>query len=103
MYATFLGIRQSEGVASCGSGPGCCSRWRSSRSVRPPPLSRLRRSRYDPATPLRGAQDATAELGNAGLLIVEGAGHTGMFVPSTCGERAKREYLFTGVLPAPGT
>ncbi len=56
-------------------------------------------NRYDPATPLKGAQDATAELGHAGLFVVEGAGHTGMLVPSTCGERVKREYLFTGQLP----
>jgi TAP-like protein len=60
-------------------------------------------NRYDPATPLHGAQDATAELGWARLLVIEGAGHTGMYVPSACGERVKREYLFTGVLPAEGT
>lgn len=60
-------------------------------------------NRYDPATPLAGARDATAELARAQLLVIEGAGHTGMFVPSVCGERVKREYLFTGVLPPAST
>jgi pimeloyl-ACP methyl ester carboxylesterase len=60
-------------------------------------------NRYDPATPLHGARDATAELARAGLVVVEGAGHTGMFVHSACGERLKREYLFTGALPPAGT
>jgi pimeloyl-ACP methyl ester carboxylesterase len=59
-------------------------------------------NRYDPSTPLAGARDATAELARGRLFIVEGAGHTGMYVPSTCGERVKREYLFTGALPGPG-
>ncbi|MEV6524833.1 alpha/beta hydrolase [Longispora sp. NPDC051575] len=56
-------------------------------------------NRYDPSTPLHGAQDGTAELANAQLMVIEGAGHTGMYTPSTCGEKAKRDYLFTGVLP----
>jgi pimeloyl-ACP methyl ester carboxylesterase len=56
-------------------------------------------NRYDPSTPLHGARDATAELTNARLLVIDGGGHTGMYVPSTCGEQAKREYLFSGVLP----
>jgi pimeloyl-ACP methyl ester carboxylesterase len=60
-------------------------------------------NRYDPSTPLHGARDATAELANAELLVIEGGGHTGMYVPSTCGERVKREYLFTGILPPPTT
>ncbi|WP_326557723.1 alpha/beta hydrolase [Micromonospora sp. NBC_01796] len=59
-------------------------------------------NRYDPSTPWHGARDATAELARGRLFTIEGAGHTGMFVPSTCGERVKREYLFTGALPAPG-
>jgi pimeloyl-ACP methyl ester carboxylesterase len=56
-------------------------------------------NRYDPSTPLHGARDATAELAHASLLVIEGGGHTGMYVPSTCGERVKRSYLFTGALP----
>jgi pimeloyl-ACP methyl ester carboxylesterase len=58
-------------------------------------------NRYDPATPLAGAQDATAELGRAKLFVVEGAGHTGMYVPSTCGEKVKRDYFISGTLPGP--
>jgi pimeloyl-ACP methyl ester carboxylesterase len=56
-------------------------------------------NRYDPATPLAGARDATAELGRAKLFVVEGAGHTGMYVPSTCGEQVKRDYFISGTLP----
>jgi pimeloyl-ACP methyl ester carboxylesterase len=58
-------------------------------------------NRYDPSTPLAGARDATAELARGHLFVVEGAGHTGMYVPSTCAERVKRDYLFTGALPGP--
>jgi hypothetical protein len=60
-------------------------------------------NRYDPSTPLHGAGDATAELRRARLLVIEGGGHTGMYVPSSCGERVKREYLFSGILPPEGT
>ena len=34
--------------------------------------------------------------------MIEGAGHTGMYVPSTCGERVKRDYFVSGALPGPG-
>lgn len=56
-------------------------------------------NRYDPFTPLHGAQDATSELARARLFIIEAAGHTGMYAPSTCGEHVKRTYLFTTDLP----
>ncbi|MEC3916675.1 alpha/beta hydrolase [Nocardia sp. CDC160] len=59
-------------------------------------------SRNDPATPLAGAASGAAELANAHLLVVEGAGHTSMYVHSTCAEAAKREYLTAGTLPAAG-
>lgn len=59
-------------------------------------------NRYDPSTPLHGAADGAAELARGHLFVIEGAGHTGMYVPSACGERVKREYLFSGVLPGPG-
>lgn len=56
-------------------------------------------SRYDPATPLRGAVAGAAQLANAHVVVVEGAGHSSMYVPSTCAEHVKRDYLFTGQLP----
>ncbi|MGS2808653.1 alpha/beta hydrolase [Nocardia sp. MW-W600-9] len=56
-------------------------------------------SRYDPATPLRGAVAGAAQLANARVVVVEGAGHSSMYVPSTCAEHVKRDYLFTGQLP----
>lgn len=59
-------------------------------------------SRYDPSTPLAGAIDGVHELADAHLLVVEGAGHSTMYVHSTCAEKAKREYLISGTLPAVG-
>lgn len=59
-------------------------------------------SRHDPQTPLAGAKDGIAELANARLLVVEGTGHSTMYVHSTCAEKAKRDYLISGVLPAVG-
>ncbi|MEU4599708.1 alpha/beta hydrolase [Nocardia sp. NPDC023988] len=56
-------------------------------------------SRYDPATPLHGAYAGAAQLSTARVLVIEGAGHSSMYVPSTCAEQAKRDYLFTGQLP----
>jgi pimeloyl-ACP methyl ester carboxylesterase len=59
-------------------------------------------SRFDPSTPLKGAKDGIAELARARLLVVEGSGHSTMYVHSTCAEKAKRTYLISGVLPAEG-
>ncbi|MTE17390.1 alpha/beta fold hydrolase [Nocardia sp. CT2-14] len=59
-------------------------------------------SRNDPATPLAGAISGAAELANARVLVVEGAGHSSMYVHSTCSEAAVREYLTARTLPATG-
>jgi len=60
-------------------------------------------SRFDPSTPLHGAYDGARELARARGLVVEGAGHTTMFVRSTCAERVKRDYLIAGALPVKGS
>ena len=60
-------------------------------------------SRYDPATPLDGAYEGASELYEAQVVVTEGTGHTSMYVASACTERVKRDYLFSGVLPFPGT
>jgi len=60
-------------------------------------------TRNDPDTPLEGAYEGAGELHRAGVVVTEGVGHTSMYVASTCTERVKREYLFSGVLPPEGT
>ncbi|MGW0250349.1 alpha/beta hydrolase [Nocardia goodfellowii] len=60
-------------------------------------------SRFDPATPLPGAYAGADQLADARVVVIEGAGHSSMYVPSSCAERIKREYLFSGVLPPEGT
>ena len=60
-------------------------------------------TRNDPATPLEGAYEGAAELHRARVVVTEGVGHTSMYVASTCTERVKREYLFSGVLPPEDT
>ncbi|MCD0452139.1 alpha/beta hydrolase [Actinocorallia sp. API 0066] len=60
-------------------------------------------NRYDPGTPVHGAVDGAGQLARARLFVTEGAGHTSMFVPSTCTEKVKRDYLIHGTLPAEGT
>ncbi|MGH3620777.1 MAG: alpha/beta hydrolase, partial [Sciscionella sp.] len=57
-------------------------------------------NRYDPATPLANAKATADELGNAGLLTVEGYGHTTLNVPSTCASRLAARYLVSAELPA---
>jgi TAP-like protein len=57
----------------------------------------------DPATPLQGAIAGASQLSEALVVVTEGAGHTSMYVESTCAERVKRDYLFSGILPAAGT
>ncbi|MFB7877951.1 alpha/beta hydrolase [Nocardia sp. NPDC056064] len=59
-------------------------------------------SRFDPATPLRGAVAGAAQLARAQVVVMEGAGHSSMYVASTCAEHVKRDYLFTGQLPPTG-
>ena len=60
-------------------------------------------TRNDPATPLAGAYDGAAQLYEARVVVTEGSGHTSMYVASTCAERVKRDYLFSGLLPPVGT
>ena len=60
-------------------------------------------TRNDPATPLGGAYDGAAQLYDARVVVTEGSGHTSMYVASTCAERVKRDYLFSGLLPPLGT
>ena len=60
-------------------------------------------ARNDPATPLQGAYAGASQLSQALVVVIEGAGHTSMYVASTCAERVKRDYLFSGVLPTAGT
>ena len=60
-------------------------------------------TRNDPATPLAGAYAGAAQLYEARVVVTEGSGHTSMYVASTCAERVKRDYLFSGLLPAVGT
>ncbi|MET7768296.1 alpha/beta fold hydrolase [Nocardia sp. NPDC005366] len=60
-------------------------------------------SRFDPATPLAGAVAGAAELASARVVVIEGAGHSSMYVASTCAEQVKREYLESGELPPAGT
>jgi hypothetical protein len=52
---------------------------------------------------LEGAYQGAAQLSDAQVVVTEGSGHTSMYVASTCAERVKREYLFSGVLPPAGT
>ncbi|NEW50840.1 alpha/beta hydrolase [Nocardia cyriacigeorgica] len=60
-------------------------------------------TRYDPATPMAGAYAGAAQLADAQVVVIEGAGHSSMYVPSSCAEQVKRDYLFTGQLPPKNT
>jgi pimeloyl-ACP methyl ester carboxylesterase len=57
---------------------------------------------YDPSTPVHGARDGAAELARARVFVTEGYGHSSMYVPSTCTEQVKRNYLIYSAFPAPG-
>ncbi|WP_328450224.1 alpha/beta hydrolase [Amycolatopsis sp. NBC_00438] len=59
-------------------------------------------NRYDPSTPLHGAQDGAAELARAKVFVTDGFGHSSMYAPSTCTEQVKRNYLISGTFPAAG-
>ena len=60
-------------------------------------------TRNDPATPLAGADAGASQLHKARVVVTDGAGHSSMYVASTCAERVKRDYLFSGLLPPAGT
>ncbi len=57
---------------------------------------------YDPATALHGAISVNDMLPNSSLLVVEGWGHTSLFL-SACADAAVSEYFLTGIAPADGT
>lgn len=58
---------------------------------------------YDPATPYKGAQRLTRELGNARLLTMQGDGHGAYGENSPCINSAVDAYLEDGIVPAAGT
>jgi pimeloyl-ACP methyl ester carboxylesterase len=60
-------------------------------------------TRYDPATPYRGALRLVHELGNARLITMRGDGHTAYPGNSQCIDQAVEAYLIDLTLPAPGT
>ncbi|MGW5575766.1 alpha/beta hydrolase [Nocardia thailandica] len=60
-------------------------------------------SRFDPATPLSGAIAGARQLADARVVVLEGAGHSSMYVASTCAEHLKRDYFVSGALPPEGT
>ena len=74
--------------------------FRASRSA-PTPL--VVATRYDPATPYRGALRLVRDLGNARLLTMVGDGHTAYGNGSDCIDRAIEAYVNTLALPALGT
>jgi pimeloyl-ACP methyl ester carboxylesterase len=57
---------------------------------------------FDPATPYVFAQRATAELGNARLLSLNGYGHTSI-LSSTCVDEKTNNYILTSQVPPAGT
>ncbi|MEZ0112080.1 pimeloyl-ACP methyl ester carboxylesterase [Catenulispora sp. EB89] len=57
----------------------------------------------DPDTPYWNSVAMTHELAHAGLLTIDGYGHTELLNPSTCATDYENAYLQTGALPAPGT
>lgn len=59
-------------------------------------------SRFDPATPLSGAIAGAGQLADARVVVLEGAGHSSMYVASTCAEHLARDYFVSGVLPPEG-
>jgi pimeloyl-ACP methyl ester carboxylesterase len=58
-------------------------------------------TRFDPATPLHGADRLAGLLPNSAQLTVEGWGHTAAFL-SADADQAVSAYLLEGTLPAPG-
>jgi hypothetical protein len=58
---------------------------------------------HDPATPYRGAQDLTRDLGNAELLSWNGEGHTSYLQGSSCVDNYVNSYLLTLKLPPDDT
>lgn len=60
-------------------------------------------TKYDPATPYRGALRTAAELGNVRLLTMRGDGHTAYGGNSPCIDAAVNAYIETLALPPAGT
>ncbi|MFE0027059.1 alpha/beta hydrolase [Amycolatopsis sp. NPDC059021] len=59
-------------------------------------------NRFDPATPVSNARATAAELGDGHVLVVDGAGHTSLDVPSKCAWDAVARYLGELKVPAEG-
>ncbi|KAK2764477.1 hypothetical protein FQN54_009172 [Arachnomyces sp. PD_36] len=58
---------------------------------------------YDPATPLRSAQNVSESFENSVLLQHGGYGHGSLSHASSCTINAMRDYFIDGVLPEPNT
>jgi pimeloyl-ACP methyl ester carboxylesterase len=74
------------------------------RTSRSAPTALVVGTRYDPATPYRGALRLVRQLGDARLLTMRGDGHTAYGNGSPdCIDPAIEDYINTLALPAPGT
>jgi len=73
------------------------------RAARSAPTMLEVATKYDPATPYRGALRTEAQLGNVRLLTMRGDGHTAYGGNSACIDAAVNTYIETLALPAEGT
>lgn len=60
-------------------------------------------NRNDPVTPLANAQATARELGDGHVVVVDGAGHTTLDVPSTAASAAMARYFTDLTVPPDGT
>jgi pimeloyl-ACP methyl ester carboxylesterase len=87
------------------SGLVSCQSWQPDRTPVPKPQAATPTkvlvigNLHDPATPYKGAEDLTKDLGNAELLSWDGAGHTSYLQGSTCIDTFVNDYLLTQHLP----
>ncbi|KAM0329278.1 hypothetical protein ACHAQA_004583 [Verticillium albo-atrum] len=57
----------------------------------------------DPRTPLVSAKNISATLEGSEVLVVEGAGHCSVSIPSSCAAKHFRDYWMEGKMPSKGT
>jgi pimeloyl-ACP methyl ester carboxylesterase len=85
-----------------------CAGWQPHRTLVPAPRAAtpvkvlVVGNLHDPATPYRGAQDLTHDLGNATLLTWNGEGHTSYRHGSSCIDNYVDAYLLSESLPPGG-
>ena len=101
-YKSVFGPSEWWASAACAGWPAAPDRYAGPWGVTTAQPVLVVGNRFDPSTPISGADGLVEVLGGSGLLTWAGWGHTA-YGKDSCIDRHVQDYLLDGALPPPGT